>query len=347
MRNIFLCAAFAISLMSCGGGTGQKNGGNAPLTEENKAITITASQTSVREIWSSGLHAAFTDLAFFHGKFYVAFREGPGHDATEGNGSIRVIRFEEDGPIEEVIHIEMGMDLRDPKLLILGDGNIYVTFAGFPPSSTVPRTIKNYVTNLVSGTVVAIDDSLESWLWRMSAVGSRLMGFSYKIDALASDPVKGFFVVLDENFSVLEKIASPISGECTIRKSTAEKIYAICRARDNSMKLGALENSLSRNFAWSGISPAIAGPNFVVLNDEFGLVGGRFYGSRGLRTSIASISFNDGKVTELLRLPSGGDTGYPGLLLDNNTLYVSYYYQPSGVNFTNIYFARVQVQVGN
>jgi len=328
MRNIFICAAFAILLTSCGG-AGPKNSGNAPPTEESKASTITASQTSVREIWNSGLHAAFTDLAFFNDKFYVAFREGPDHDATEGNGSIRVIRFEEGGPIEEVIHVEMDADLRDPKLLILGDGNIYVTFAGFPPS-TGPRTIKNYVANLATGTVVAIDDSLESWLWRMSAVGSQLMGFSYKIDSLVSDPVKGFFVVLDENFSVLEKIASPISGECTIRKSTVEKIYAICRARDNSMKLGELENQHSRNFAWSSISPSIGGPNFVVFNDEFGLVGGRFYGSRGLRTSIASISFRDGKVTELLRLPSGGDTGYPGLLLANNTLYVSYYYQPRG-----------------
>lgn len=347
MRNIFICAAFAFSLTSCGGGAGQTNSGNVTPTEESKASTITASQTSVREIWNSGLHAAFTDLAFFNDKFYVAFREGPGHDATEGNGSIRVICFEEDGPIEEVIHIEMDADLRDPKLLILSDGNIYVTFAGFPPSGAGPRTIKNYVANLASRTVVAIDESLESWLWRMSVVGPRLMGFSYKIDSLASDPVKGLFVVLDENFSVLEKIASPISGECTIRKSTVEKIYAICRGRDNSMKLGVLENSLSRNFAWSSISPAIGGPNFVVLNDEFGLIGGRFYGNRGLRTSIASISFSDGKVTELLRLPSGGDTGYPGLLLDNNTLYVSYYYQPSGANYTNIYFARVQVQLGN
>lgn len=344
MRNIFICAAFVISLTSCGGGAGPEGAGDTPPTGESR---ITASQTSVREIWNSGLHAAFTDLAFFNDKFYVAFREGPDHDGTAGNGAIRVIRFEEGGPIEEVFHIQMAADLRDPKLLILSDQNIYVTFAGFPPSSTGSRTIKNYVANLASGTVATIDDSLESWLWRMSVVGPRLMGFSYKVDSLASDPVKGFFVVLDENFSILEKISSSISGECTIRKSTAEKIYAICRARDNSMKFGTLENSLSRNFTWSNMSPAIGGPNFVVLNDAFGLVGGRFYGSRGLRTSIASISFNDGKVTELLRLPSGGDTGYPGLLLNNNTLYVSYYYQPSGASYTNIYFARVQVQVEN
>jgi hypothetical protein len=77
---------------------------------------------------------------------------------------------------------------------------------------------------------------------------------------------------------------------------------------------------------------------------DIALIAGRFYGNRGLRTSIGTISLKTGVVKELLRLPSGGDTGYPGLVLIDNTLYVTYYTQPQGLDSTAIMFTAIDVQ---
>jgi hypothetical protein len=47
-------------------------------------------------------------------------------------------------------------------------------------------------------------------------------------------------------------------------------------------------------------------------------------------------------IEPILRLPSGGDTSYPGLVWHDNLLWVSYYSSHEGK--TNIYLAKVHVE---
>ena len=49
-----------------------------------------------------------------------------------------------------------------------------------------------------------------------------------------------------------------------------------------------------------------------------------------------------GKLRELVTLPSGGDTSYPGLVLRGDNLYVSYYSSHEGK--TSIYFDIVKTE---
>ena len=48
----------------------------------------------------------------------------------------------------------------------------------------------------------------------------------------------------------------------------------------------------------------------------------------------------EGELTEILKLPSGGDCSYPGLVWHNNLLWVSYYSSHEGK--TSIYLATVK-----
>jgi hypothetical protein len=77
------------------------------------------------------------------------------------------------------------------------------------------------------------------------------------------------------------------------------------------------------------------------LPDERLLAGVRLYDG-GTRTSLCWIDPDAGELEEALRLPSGGDTSYPGMVLHEGQLWVSYY--SSHEEKTAIYLARVSVK---
>ncbi len=62
----------------------------------------------------------------------------------------------------------------------------------------------------------------------------------------------------------------------------------------------------------------------------------------GLRTSLCLVDPVNGTLTEALTLPSGGDTGYPGMVLDGNTLWISYY-STHVDDKSRIYLAEVKI----
>ena len=76
------------------------------------------------------------------------------------------------------------------------------------------------------------------------------------------------------------------------------------------------------------------------------LADGRFVAAvrmhdNGARTSLAWVEPATGKLTEFLKLPSGGDTSYAGLVFHDGLLWVSYYSSHEGK--TSIYLAKVQL----
>ncbi len=61
----------------------------------------------------------------------------------------------------------------------------------------------------------------------------------------------------------------------------------------------------------------------------------------GPHTALCYLDMTEHKMTRLLKLPSGGDTSYPGLLWHDSLLYLSYY--SSHESKTSIYLARIKV----
>lgn len=66
----------------------------------------------------------------------------------------------------------------------------------------------------------------------------------------------------------------------------------------------------------------------------------RLYGG-AVRTSLAWIDSKAGRLTEFLKLPSGGDCSYAGLVWSEDLLWVSYYSSHEGK--TCIYLAKVKL----
>ena len=67
------------------------------------------------------------------------------------------------------------------------------------------------------------------------------------------------------------------------------------------------------------------------------LAAGRLHTDEGPRTAVGEVTL-DGGWRELCVLPSGGDTSYPGMLLEGDRLRVSYYASHEGR--TAVYVAR-------
>ena len=61
----------------------------------------------------------------------------------------------------------------------------------------------------------------------------------------------------------------------------------------------------------------------------------------GARTSLCLDRSAGRPLTEFLKLPSGGDTSYAGLVLHEGLLWVSYYSSHEGK--TSIYLAKVEI----
>jgi hypothetical protein len=79
---------------------------------------------SIRKIHSDGRHNAFTDMEYWKGHYYVAFRNGNGHarpGPVEVQGKIIVIRSQDLKKWEVCAIIRTDGDDRDPALLDLGD----------------------------------------------------------------------------------------------------------------------------------------------------------------------------------------------------------------------------------
>jgi len=62
----------------------------------------------------------------------------------------------------------------------------------------------------------------------------------------------------------------------------------------------------------------------------------------GAHTALTYIDVKNGSMTKLIKLPSGGDTSYPGLVWHNDMLYVSYYSSHEGK--TSIYLAKLKIK---
>ena len=84
----------------------------------------------------------------------------------------------------------------------------------------------------------------------------------------------------------------------------------------------------------------IGGPNMIQLADGRILAATRLYRG-GARTSLSWLDPENATLTEALKLPSGGDTSYAGMVMHDGLLWISYYSSHEGK--TSIYLAKVRV----
>lgn len=300
---------------------------------------------SVDRIWDRAAHNAFTSLIDFNGTFYCAFRESDGH-VSEINGTIRVIASDDGQNWYSVAHLfERGVDLRDPQLSITPDNRIMLNIAGsiytngklegmIPKLSFSDKEGKNFSVP----EKIIIDDKVKTgldWLWRSTWHQGKAYATIYQ-----PSKEKSVHLIVSEdglNYKYISTFDVSKGNETTLRFTPDNKMIAVVRSQGNGF-IGH-SDAPYKSWEWNELEYRLGGPDLMILKDGSMICATREYPpDHNEKTILAKLEL-DGSFTKLLTFPSGGDCSYPGLVLRDNLLYMSYY--SSHEEKTAIYLAKI------
>jgi hypothetical protein len=306
-------------------------------------------------IWSEAPHSAFTDLVHHDGRFFCAFREGSGHVPGESgtDGVIRLI-VSPDGEAWSTAAciVEEGVDLRDPKLSVTPDGRLMVLMAGSVYDEgrfveRVPRACfsKPGGKDFTAALPLTIDPRVATdrdWLWRVTWHEGVAFGVVYQ-----AAEVWGLHLLRSSDGMSYELVHTldldDRPNEATVRFLEDGRMVMVVR-REGGERLGVVGVSSEpyQEWSWRSIGRRLGGPDLAVLADGSLILGTRDYGPEKTYSTILGRLGLDGSFERLFDLPSGGDTSYPGLLVHEDELWVSYY--SSHEERSSIYLARVPLE---
>lgn len=301
----------------------------------------------VKRIWATSPHSAFTSLARFNNAFYVTFREADKHVGGI-DGKIRVIKSADGNQWESVALLEKAtIDLRDPQISITPDKRLMLSIGGsiYHPQERNKLLGMNPQVSFsdASGSSFSPTEKVtvnppgeRNWIWRVTWHKGIGYGLSYVGDALYLMKTTD-----GKNFERLNKLdIDGYPNESTIRFDENDRLYAMVR-REKEDKMGIIAKSAPPYTDWTyqKMSLRLGGPNFLFFNKGKNLVvGTRLWDEPGGPVTGILVTDLDGKIIKTFKLPSGGDTSYPGLEFYDGKLWVSYYSsheEKSAIYFTS------------
>lgn len=283
------------------------------------------------KVWDSAPHNAFTDITFFKGSFYLICREGSAH--VSNDGAIRVLKSRDGKTFNSVaIFKDPEFDLRDPKILNLGDTTLYVQYCMADRGKKITRNGMNWSKNGAdwSNTKVYTEGDVW-WLWGIKNVDGKILSTGYN------------FSHNDNNYLFISTqlgdykpgpriVGSGTSGEATL-ESNRDTVFCAIRATHWSLPgyLGfALKNDLNN---WKTFEQSkdliVGGPKlFFLPNGKLYLLT-RSKTKDGLTTVLYLVNRSTFSLSQVLILPNAGDksgdNGYAGVVHHDGNLYISYY----------------------
>lgn len=329
---------------------------------------ITARLLSVQKIWDTAPHNAFTDLMRFQNRWYCVFREGTGH--ANGEGKLRVLVSKDGAKWESAAEIaEPGRDLRDAKISLTPDGRLMLNGGSADPNDHGPQgSFYSVVTFSKDGktwtplqrvTHQRPEDN-RFWLWRVLWHKGVAYGVAYMtaLDSPANPRRFNAFFCQSKDGVRYERLTEDWPGLTEVALGFDARDVVTLLARGSAAQPKALllqapppyrEWQRAELTATSGGDqiggPALLNPLSLKLPTDFLLgAGRRFMDQPGTahRTSLFALDLPHGKLIDLLLLPSGGDTSYPGLVWYKNTLWMSYYSSHEGKSA--IYLAKLELK---
>lgn len=318
---------------------------------ENEALKIVEEEVNVLKIFSKEeMHSAFTDLAYFKGEFYCTFRVAKKHVGDDGSVYLLTSKNSKNWKFVKSFRVE-GVDLRDPKFILSEDLQIlYLHIGGSIFSNGEFVTNNQFVTRSQNGkewetpNLINIKDK---WLWKPILYND----FSYSIGYKAGEKLIFYKSsdLINYNFEkTINLDPSGILTEAAIAKSH-DTLYAIVRKNYPGSYFGISKNPF-HEWKWVQLDRVLGGPNIMKIDNRI-LISGRTYidsEDSDCRTKTFLGEIIGDKIKILHILPSGGDTGYTGMVYKDNMLYISYYSGISGClntndNFTEVYLAKIKL----
>jgi hypothetical protein len=310
----------------------------------------------VKKIWDIAPHSAFTDLLHWKDKFYCAFRQGRGHVSTDGK--IRILESKNANRWHSAALVTLeGFDLRDAHLSITPDHRLMLLGGAAPRKkdnqSAPTGTFVSFSRNGTQWTKPQIVVQPGRWLWCVTWYEGKAYGVSYTAGKGTSRYLELLTSTDGTNYQshVPKLFENGYPNEVTLRFDNDGTCYAIIRRdRHGTDPSSALLGISKPNYKqWKFIDlgtdfNGFGGPNLIKIPSGHWIAAGRMH-QGGSHTALTYIDAKNGTMTKLAKLPSGGDTSYPGLLWYDNILYVSYYSGHEGK--TSIYLAKVTIKITN
>jgi hypothetical protein len=308
---------------------------NAPQNQKAQLV-------EARMIWGRAPHNGFTDLVRFHERWYCVFREGRSYISPDG--ALRVLTSADGETWQSAALLTLAAaDLRDPKLSVTPHGQLLLNAgAALPgPSGATHRSLVWFSTDGREWSDPVAAGEPDEWLWRVTW---RLkQAYSIAHSTLETRSIRLYTSSDGAKFTVhAGNLASPGEpSEASLLFLPNGDAFCLLR-REGVAATAALGKARApyRGWSWTSLKVGIAGPNLIRLPDERIVASGRIIGDT-VRTSLCWLDPEAETLTEFLTLPSGGDSGYPGMVFHDGLLWVSYYSSHEGRAM--IYLAKVKL----
>ncbi len=327
----------------------------APGRIPGRRLRVPGAQlVSVRKIWDQAPHSAFTDLVRFQDRWHCVFREGESHVTSDG--TIRIISSADGETWSSIAHFprEPGQDLRDPKLEITPDGRLMMLALDRRDLAEDVLEFYSLVWFSTDGKEwsppqrVAEPDFL---LWRVTWHEGTAYGGGYADHRAAGHRPQPGRVrpaiqesrdgVRFETLFLSYSLAGPPNETAIVFRDDGTAVCLLRRdGKENTAQIGTSQPPYTQ-WNWKDLNVIIGGPDLLVLPDGRMVASGRQHLPDGERRDpvLWWVDPEAATATEILELPSGGDTSYAGMVLYKGLLWISYY--SSHEDKTSIYLAKV------
>lgn len=294
-----------------------------------------------------GMHNAFTDLQHWQGAYWVGYRKGAGHVSMDARAVVAVshdrCRF------TEIATSRVRGDVRDPKLLPLGDDRLAMHFPSWTegagtvevPGGKRYKPIQQYITFSANGhdwdvPVPILEKNL--WLWRVRRHGGKFYGLiqnlsapwsgstcSHQLDLAVSDDLLSWTTVARVGDGLNESdIYWHADGEAWIVSRTIKGAYSVF----------ASARAPYTHWEATDMAPMVHAPIMLEHAGSLYVAGRSSPASEGIADApYGGASLSVWRVTRqqlhpVLRIPAFGDCSYPGFIKDpEGRICLSYYSQ--------------------
>ena len=316
--------------------------------------------------FSDGKHNAFTDLILWHGKYFLCFRHAESHMSMDGE--IRVMSSADMKTWTPCGTLDTLADDRDPHFAATDD-ELFVYFGawnlkhaeghGLPDRDCV----RSYYASTKDGeTWTKIQGVYEPgwWLWRVRHHDGAFYSMAYTASR-PKPPARETRLLRSENgldWTLVTTVTKErMAGEADILFRKDGTSWIISRTGDDAGDAMWFRGDATLT-QWTPTNTGILihAPAFAVWKDRVFISGRARAEEKKSVTKIWEIAGD--KIEERITLPSGGDTSYPGLVVDPASenadapsLFVSWYSQHerettpnSTKNTASIYVGRVTIR---
>lgn len=312
---------------------------------------LVLSLKEVKRITFERRHCAFTDLVLFKNHLYLCYRKATDHISGDGTIIIHCLNL-----MGKTLHTQRlalaNIDLRDPKLIVTPESGLcLLAYARSRDENNTTTQTNNLTWRSQDGCSWSSPTALGHnlwWLWRIHWRGDLAYGLAYRrsknrVDLLAGNPHRVMYV-RQQGVLSQDKHQLGYPNESAIHQKASGELLALVRrdADTFSAQLGVAKPPYTV-WQWRDLGEYIGGPTWLPINENQFLVAGRAWTGKRLVTRLWLLCIETASLVVLDDLPSAGDNSYPGLAINDDQLFVSYYSSHQD-NVSEIYLARYSLK---